>query len=124
MRTAKSQVIHFTLTDEGIVLAESQPHVEPTAELLVEAEDACRLVRGEVKRPALWDIRHLVRPKPEAWLGFIQNAPNNLTAVAVLGNADQMSLLGAFPRLINDLLLPLAMFEDIEEARRWLKRYL
>lgn len=123
MDTAKSAVMHFSLADDGIVLAESQPDVQPTAKLLMEAEEACRRVRGDVKRPALWDIRQLAKPKPEAWVGFIQNAPNNLTAIAIVGNADQMNLLGAFPRLMNELLLPIGMFEESDAARRWLARY-
>ncbi len=123
MSTVASTVLHFTLRSDGIIFADSQAGVEPTSALLQEAEEACHQVRGDVRRPALWNIQQLTRPKPEAWLGFIQNAPKNLTAVAVVGDTEQVRLLGAFPSLINDLLLPLRMFDDEAEAVEWLRRY-
>lgn len=123
METAVSSVLHFTLRDDGIVLAESQPGVEPTEELLQEAEAACRRLRQDVRRPALWDIRRLVKPKPDAWMGFINGAPNNLTAIAVLGEPHHIELLGSFPGLIHSLLLPFQMFTDEASAVEWLSDY-
>ena len=123
METAASTVLHFTLRDDGIVWAESQPGVEPTEELLQEAEAACRSLRREERRPALWDIRLLTKPKPGAWMGFIEGAPNNLTAIAVLGDQVHIDLLGSFPELINSLLLPLQLFTDEASALKWLLEY-
>ena len=123
METAKSEIIHFTLRPDGIVLAESQPDVEPNAERLNEAEEACRVVRGNVRRPALWDIRRLARPKPEAWMLFVEGAPKNLNAIAVLGGEEHMQLLGSFPEVINSLLFPLRPFTDESDAIDWLRGF-
>ena len=120
MKTAKSDVMHFTLRDDGIVWVESQPGIEPTAQLLDEAEAACRTIRGGIKRPALWSIRDLRKPKPEAWVKFIQNAPSNLTAIAVVGHPDQLEILGAFPDRMNTMLLPFRLFDDEVPAVEWL----
>ena len=120
MTTAKSTVMHFTLRDDGIVWAESQPGIEPTAALLDEAEEACRIVRGGKKRPALWSVRDLTKPRPEAWVNFIQNAPNNLTAIAVVGTTEQVAMLGAFPDRMNTMLLPFRLFDDDVPALEWL----
>lgn len=120
MKTAKSAVMHFTLRDDGIVWVESQPGIEPTAQLLDEAEAACRTIRGGVKRPALWSIRDLTKPKPEAWVKFIQNAPNNLTAIGVVGYPEQLEILGAFPDRMNTMLLPFRLFDDEGPALEWL----
>lgn len=120
MKTAKSDVMHFTLREDGIVWVESQPGIEPTAQLLDDAEAACRTIRGGIKRPALWSVRDLTKPKPEAWVKFIQNAPNNLTAIAVVGHSDQLAILGAFPDRMNTMLLPFRLFDDVVPALEWL----
>ena len=124
MKTAKSAVLHFTLRDDGIIRADSQPGIEPTPALLEEAEARCRLVRSDVRRPALWNITDLTRPQPQVGLGFIETAPKNLAAIAILGTSDQIARLGVFPALMNDLLLPVAMFDGEPEAIAWLSRYL
>ena len=123
MGTATSAIIHFTLRPDGIVLAESQPGVAPNAERLKEAEEACRLVRGDMRRPALWDIRRLVRPDPSAWVLFVEGAPKNLTAIAVLGSEEHMQLLGSFPEVINTLLFPFQPFTDESDALEWLAEF-
>ena len=120
MKTAFSTVLHFTMRDDGIVWAESQPGIEPTEQLLQEAEAACRILRRDKMAPALWDIRRLTKPKPDAWLGFIKGAPDNLTAVAVLGDPDHIELLGSFPAIINKLQLPFRLFTDETSALEWL----
>lgn len=123
MGIAKSAIIHFTLRPDGIVLAVSQPDVEPNEERLKEAEEACRLVRGNVRRPGLWDIRRLEKPKPEAWMAFLQGAPQNLTAIGVLGGEEHLELLGSFPEVINSLLFPFRPFTDEALAIEWLSGY-
>ena len=123
METAISKILHFTMGDDGIVWAESQPGVEPNAELIQEAELACRRLRKEKRRPAIWDIRHLAKPRPDAWVRFLEGAPNNLVAVAVVGHPEQVQLLGSFPGLIDSLLLPLRLFTDEASALEWLSEY-
>ena len=120
METALSTVLHFTMRDDGIVWAESQPGIEPTEQLLQEAEAACRILRRDKMAPALWDIRRLAKPKPDAWMGFIKGAPDNLSAVAVLGEPDHIQLLGSFPALIDSPQLPFRLFTDETPALEWL----
>lgn len=119
MNEASSTIMVFRMGDDGIVRATSLPGIQPTAELLAEAEDACRIVRGGRRRPAVWDIRDLVKPNPMAWMAFMENAPNNLLAIAILGDTQHIEVLGSIPQVIGRFLLPIAVFTDEIEAVEW-----
>ena len=123
MEIATSTVMNFTLRDDGIIWAESQPGIEPTEMLLEEAESACRRLRRTTRRAAIWDIRRLERPKPDAWVRFIEGAPNNLLAIAVVGEPEHIKLLGSFPGLIDSLLIPFRLFTDEASALEWLRQF-
>lgn len=56
-------------------------------------------------------------------MSFLEGAPKNLTAVAVVGDPEQVQLLGSFPGLIDSLLLRLQLFTDEASALEWLSEY-
>jgi hypothetical protein len=58
------------------------------------------------------NVRRLSKPNPDAWMGFIKGAPDNLTAVAVLRDPDHIELLESFPAVIDSLRLPFRLFTD------------
>ncbi len=119
MGTADSTLMHFVMGDDGVVRATSKPGVEPTIDLLREAEAACRLVRGEKRRPAVWDVRQMVKPNPTAWISFMETAPNNLLAIAIVGDPLHIELLGSIPEIMGRLLLPVRLFTNDAEALEW-----
>lgn len=123
MESVSTPAMNFSMGEDGIIRAGSRPGVEATPELMLEAEAACRVLRKGVRRPAIWDIAGADAPQPKAWIQFLERAPDNLLAIAIVGTPEQLALLGSFPGMMGRFLLPVKVFTHPAEAEEWVKEY-
>ena len=74
------------------------------------------------RRPALWDVRGMARPRPGAWTVLIERIAELITAVAILMDPDENNV-GPWPDAIDSLLIPVRVFTTEDEAIDWLTTF-
>jgi hypothetical protein len=122
--TSQTAMVTMTLDDSGVVLVvEHNPDERHTAQSMESDVAAFRsLTNGQVL-PAIWDVRKMKRPSPEAWQALMHELPDVLAALAMLVDGKSRVIAGAFPAAMNSFLFPARVFEDPEKARDWLDQF-
>jgi hypothetical protein len=74
--------------------------------------------------PTLFDVRHWPRAGAGFWVTFIELLPATVSAGAILVGPEGRDDLGGFPEAVNRLLVPFDVFDDEDEAKAFLIRFL
>ena len=109
--------------DGVIVGKERNFHLPRDPERVGAAMNAAWELAGHKPCAALWDMRGSPRPNAEAWQLFIHRIPDLFVALAIVADEEAVEVLGAFPATMDALLVPVRVFEDDEEASKWIGRY-
>lgn len=120
MKTAESAIAHYTLRDDGIVVARDlNAEVRRTTAAVDQTMNVLmRLIDGK-PRPVLW-LLGLEKSSAEGWMALIRRAPEVTKALAIVVNERTQPVLGAFPESMDALLFPVQVFEAESAALEWL----
>lgn len=124
MKVIETQLSRYTLDDDGIATATPRNSQLPrTIELMTQALDDLEVFLEGTMRPILWDPRTVVPLRPGAWRAIIDRLEKLAIALAIIVDDENETRLGSFPLAIDTLLLPVRLFTDESEARRWLAQF-
>ena len=125
MRSIEVPATAFTLRDDGVLVAvERLPDLDRTEEIVNKSVAAARqLLEPSVDYPVLWDIRGLRRFYGHGWPTFLRHLEQGVVAMAIIVDGDSKNVLGSFGPVIRSLLLPVAVFTDMDEAEAWIAQY-
>jgi hypothetical protein len=111
------------LDDEGI-LHEVAIGVESTAHSVDRNFAIFRELTGGKRVPILFDSRDWPKGDPASWSHFIAIIESVCTAAAVVANANSVAAMGAFPKVVDELLIPFRVFDAEEPALAFLRSHL
>lgn len=97
---------------------------ESTAESVAEGLSIVREITGGRRVPILFDGRNWPKGDPASWNRFVTGIEGVCTAAAVVTTPATVQAMGAFPRLLDDLVIPFRLFDAEEPARRFLHKHL
>ena len=110
---------------DGLIIGrETNFHLPREPQVVQEAMKATWKLAGGEPCAALWDMRGSPRPSPESWRLFIHRLPEIFFALAILADEQAVSFLGAFPAAIDNLLVPVRVFGQEDEATQWIEGFL
>jgi hypothetical protein len=120
MEVSKTRFSVLTLDDDGVVVARPTDSDQPRdAAVIGEIVDGLVRLVGNEPRPALW-FPGSTRIDPGGWQTLIDSVSRFATAVAIVVTAPDARPLGSFPGIVDSLILPVRVFADEQEARKWL----
>lgn len=111
------------LDDEGI-LHEVAIGIGSTAHSVDSNFAIFRELTGGKRVPILFDAREWPKGDPGSWSRFIATLESICIAAAVVANPDAVTAMGAFPKLVDDLLIPFRVFDAEEPALAFLRTHL
>jgi len=122
-----SEVIHTTaatvfVDDHGLLNIVSNG-TQSTEDTVRETFTAARSLLDR-PNPTLFDVRDWPRAGAGFWAAFIDLLPATVSAGAILIGPEGRTDLGGFPEAVNRLLVPFDVFNDEEEAKAFLMRFL
>jgi hypothetical protein len=117
-------MVEMTLHPDGVVVVvETNPGVRHTAESMHDDVVAFRELTDNRVLPALWDVRAMDRPTPDAWREFINDISGVLSALAILVDDRTRQITGAYQWAMDSFLFPSGFFEDESSAYDWLLQF-
>lgn len=122
-RERETTAARLWLDDEGIIRYVSIG-TESTAATVAEGFAAIREVAGGKRVPILFDSRAWPKGDPGSWSRFIASLESVCVAAAVITNPRSEKAMGAFPQLVDNLLIPFRLFADEEQALDFLRSHL
>jgi hypothetical protein len=105
---------------EGIIHFEAIG-VASTAESVTESMAVLGELTGGNPRPILFDSRGWPSGDPASWVRFINSIESVCSAAAVIFDEESKPRMGAFPALLDSLMIPFRLFSDEDEAREFLR---
>ena len=117
-----SATARIWIDDEGIVHYVSLGN-KSTAESVSEGLGIVREITGRKRCPILFDGREWPKGDPASWSRFIAGIEAVCTAAAVVTTPATVQAMGAFPRLLDDLVIPFRLFDAEEPALAFLRRH-
>ncbi len=119
----KSATARIWLDESGILHLVALG-AESTAATVAESFQIVRELTGGSRVPILFDSRDWPKGDPASWSSFISSIESICTAAAVVVNSASAQAMGAFPKLLDDLVIPFRLFPDEEAALSFLRRHL
>lgn len=120
MEPIETTTARMWLDDEGIGHYVSIG-VASTRETVIESMEALGELSGGQPLPILFDSRGWPSGDPASWVQFINTIGTVCSAAAVVVDAESEPKLGAFPPLLDSLMIPFRMFADENEALEFLR---
>jgi hypothetical protein len=111
------------LAEDGI-LHVSSLGVESTEDSVRELQAAKLDLVGKARVPMLFHGENWPRGTPRSWGKFVSIIESMSYAVAVVISPMSLKAMGAFPQLLDDLLIPFRVFESEEPALAFLRQHL
>ena len=107
--------------DDGIIRIRSIADAPSTAETVAEMFAVIRELTDGVPMPVLDNVRNWPGADHGAWSTFVSDALSLFSAIAWVVDAESSARLGAFPEVIDRLLVPFRVFTDEAEALAFLR---
>ena len=124
MRVVETPFSRLSLCDDGILEAHPIQRDAPRdAALLSDTLDAMETVAGDRPRPVLWDPAGTLPLRPDGWQAIVDRVNGLFEALAIVIDSAEEPLLGAFPQIMDSLLMPVRVFDDETAARQWLLQF-
>lgn len=112
------------LDKTGIIIAVAKDHVIHTLENARENHNLNALLANGIRRPFLIDMTETKLMSQEARTFYAGPEPAKvLTAVAILSNSSNATLIGNMYLTLTKQTLPTKLFDDYNKAVKWLKQY-
>lgn len=125
MRVVETPFSRLSLCDDGILEAHPIQRDAPRdAALLSDTLDAVDALAGGKPRPVLWDPAGTLPLRPDGWQAIVDRVDGIVEALAIVVDLAEEPLLGAFPQIMNSLLIPVRVFDDEATARQWLLQFI
>ena len=124
MRTFSSAIHEFTVRDDGLLVAnEINLDTPRTSQNVSETLDVLQQALGGSLIPGIWCAISMPEFPPTVWPVFVNRIGEALIALAILADEQVEKTLGAFPDVINSLLIPVRLFHTEDEAVEWLLQF-
>jgi hypothetical protein len=123
LRVAQTSATRLVLDDEGIVTTRPLNLDQPrTAEMVTEILDGVVELTGSRLCPVLW-IPGDVNMRPGGWQVLVDRVGGIAPAVGIVQEDEAAGRLGAFPSVVDALMLPVRVFTSEADARQWLLQF-
>ena len=124
IRSTETEMVEMHLDESGVVLVvEKRPTLRHDAETMTNDVVAFRALTGGEMLPVVWDVRQMDRPTADGWQALVKELPDAVAALAVLVDEKSRLIAGSFPDVMNSFLFPSRIFEDLDAAHEWAKRF-
>ena len=124
MQTFSTAITKYTIRDDGIVVGRDiNPETPRTAVNIAESFDRLSVVAQGRRFPGLWDARLAPEFPFSVWQVFVDRISEAVGALAILVDNEADPAFGAFPKVIDSMLIPVRLFQDEDEAIAWLGQF-
>jgi hypothetical protein len=123
MKTIETGFGRLTLDDDGIMTARPVEVETPrTAEMVAEIMTGMSELAGSTPRPILYFPGN-TSLQPRGWQMLIDRIEASAVAIAIVAADAARRRLGAFPAMVDSLMLPVRIFTEESDGRDWLATF-